>query len=93
MSSYVVKYGDTPHLALMFAKVNHGKLTIPYLGFMNSKKFPRNKAGNTKQMLMALTRYGLLRNDGMEWHLTPAGMSALRHVCSGTLRLREPSVV
>jgi hypothetical protein len=89
MSKYVIKYGDNAHLALMFAKVNDGVVTVPYLGFMNDKKFPRSMAGNTTQMLKALTRYGLFTYDGMGWSLTTTGREAIRQVTRHTLRLGE----
>lgn len=85
---YKLKYGNNAHLALTFAKVNNGTVTVPYLMFMNAKKFPKARAGNTRQMLVALERYGLLERELGEfdtWTLTSLGREAIKHSLSKTL--------
>lgn len=92
MSKFTLKYGSDEHVILSFARINNGTLTVPYLSFMNTKKFPKARAGNTKQMLMKLERYGLVTKELGEfdtWTLTPLGYDLIRLVRRYPIELEE----
>lgn len=92
MSKFTLKYGSTEHVMLSFARINSGTLTVPYLFFMNPKKFSRARAGNTKQMLTKLERYGLVTKELGEfdtWTMTPLGYDMVKLVRRYPVELKE----
>lgn len=96
MSKFTLKYGSVEHIILSFARMNNGTLTIPYLSFMNPKRFPKARAGNTKQVLMKLERYGLVTRELGEfdtWTLEPLGYDMIKLVRRYPIELRELSDV